>query len=187
MPTFIFGLPVHVLVVHAVVVLMPVAALGTVVIAARPATRPRWGWPVVILTAVATTAVPIATSSGDGLEHNLPRTPAMTTHTHLGDQLLPYAIAMLVFVTGLMLLQRYREQSATKYARHAGPGTMAIAPATEGRVRLGIAALAVLAGTFAVLSTVQVVRIGDTGARAAWGSTQYAPQPRHTSNPGGVG
>ena len=34
------GLPVHPLVVHAVVVLVPLAALGTIAIALRPAWRP---------------------------------------------------------------------------------------------------------------------------------------------------
>lgn len=179
MPTFITGLPVHVLVVHAVVVLVPLAAIGTLVIATRPATRPRWGWPVVILTAVATATVPIATSTGDGLEHNLPRTPAMATHTELGDQLLPFAAAMLVFAAALMFLERYRGRAAGEFTRGSGPGEVAARRALDGRARLGVVALAVLSGVFAVVTTVQVVRIGDTGARAAWGDTHYAPQPRH--------
>lgn len=177
MPTFITGLPVHVLVVHAVVVLVPLAAIGTLVIATRPATRPRWGWPVVILAALATATVPIATSTGDGLEHNLPRTPAMATHTELGDQLLPFAVAMFVFAAALMFLERYRGRAAGEFARGSGPGTTRRTPG--GRARLGAVALAVLSAVFAIVTTVQVVRIGDTGARAAWGDTHYAPQPRH--------
>ena len=37
------GLPVHALVVHAVVVLLPLALLGTIAIAVRPAWRARFG------------------------------------------------------------------------------------------------------------------------------------------------
>jgi len=36
-PLLVFGLPTHVLVVHAVVVLVPLAVLGAVVIAVWPA------------------------------------------------------------------------------------------------------------------------------------------------------
>jgi hypothetical protein len=63
---------------------------------------------------------------------------------------------------------------------------MAIALRAPRRVRVGVVALAVLAVVFAVASTVQVIRIGDTGARAAWGSTHYAPQLRHKSDPESV-
>ena len=59
------GLPVHPLVVHAVVVMLPLAVLGTVALALRPAWRLRYGWLLVGVTAVATVLVPVATSSGE--------------------------------------------------------------------------------------------------------------------------
>lgn len=45
------GLPVHPLVVHAVVVLLPAAVLGTIAVAVRPAWRRRYGTLVVGVTA----------------------------------------------------------------------------------------------------------------------------------------
>ena len=85
-PTFVSGLPVHPLVVHAVVVLLPMAVVGSVLVAVWPAIRARWAWPVVVLTAAAVVAIPLATSTGEGLEHNLPaprpsrRTPNSATN-----------------------------------------------------------------------------------------------------------
>ena len=87
-PTFVSGLPLHPLVVHVAVVLVPAAVLGALVVALWPAARRRWGWPVVALTALAAISVPLATSTGEGLEHNLPRSPAIATHAELGDQLI---------------------------------------------------------------------------------------------------
>jgi hypothetical protein len=188
LPTFMFGLPLHPLVVHAVVVLVPAAVIGSVLVAAWPRIRPRWGWPVVALTALATLAIPVATSTGEGLEHNLPRTAAMETHTQLGDELLVFVAPLLLFVAGLVLLDHLRRRTTdrdTATARHAGPGTMAAPRIRDGQARVGVVVLAVLVVVFAVVSAVQVVRIGDSGARAAWGGVQYAPQPRHLDRPAG--
>ena len=58
MPAFVFGLPSHVLVVHAVVVLVPLAVLGAVAVALWPAARRRCGWLGVGVTVVATACIP---------------------------------------------------------------------------------------------------------------------------------
>lgn len=50
------GLPAHPLVVHAVVVLFPLAILGTLLIAIRPRWRVRYGPLVVAATSVASVA-----------------------------------------------------------------------------------------------------------------------------------
>ncbi|SDE58675.1 DUF2231 domain-containing protein [Pseudonocardia oroxyli] len=168
MPTFLFGLPLHPLVVHAVVVLVPVAALGALAVALWPAARRRWGWAVVVVVALAAVSVPLATSTGEGLEHNLPRTAAIATHAELGDQLLVVVAPLLLVVVALVLVERSR--------RTEGPGS---APAVRGTVRrVAIIGLAVATVLLAGAAAVQVVRIGDSGARAAWGDVQYTPQPR---------
>lgn len=168
MPTFLFGLPLHPLVVHAVVVLVPAAVLGALVVALWPAARRRWGWPVLVVLALATVSIPLATSTGEGLEHDLPRTAALATHTELGDQLLIVVAPLLLVVLALVLLDRSR--------RADGPGSAA---ATRGTLRrVVVIGLAVVTVLLAGASAVQVVRIGDSGARAAWGDIQYTPQPR---------
>jgi hypothetical protein len=183
-PTFLTGLPLHPLVVHAVVVLVPAAVIGSMLVAVWPAARQRWGWPVVALTALAAISVPLATSTGEGLEHDLPRTPAIAAHAELGDQLLVFVGPLLVEVLGLVVLDHLRRRGNEKplaSARADGPGTMGQPRLHDSRARAAVMVLAVLTVVLAAVSAVQVVRIGDSGARAAWGEVQYAPQPR----PGG--
>ena len=58
------GIPLHPLVVHAVVVLLPLAVVGTIAIVLRPSWRVRYGPLVVLAAAVSTVLMPVATSSG---------------------------------------------------------------------------------------------------------------------------
>jgi hypothetical protein len=120
------------------------------------------------VTAAAAVSIPLATSSGEGLEHRLPRTALLETHAHLGDELLVFVAGMLVALVAVMVLN----QRGGTLARPEGPGTMT-APRLSGRIRLVAGVLAGLAVVFAVVSAVQVYRIGDSGARAAWSDKQY--------------
>jgi hypothetical protein len=137
------GLPVHPLVVHAVVVLLPLACLGTLAIALRPAWRRPYGPLVVASAALATVLVPVATSSGEQLEKHV-GDPGR--HAELGDQLIWFAIPLLVLSLALVVLDR-RPTVGTAVVRTVG----------------------VLAVVAAVAASVQVYRVGDSGARAAWG------------------
>ena len=143
------GLPIHPLVVHGVVVLLPLAVLGTVAIAVRPAWRVTYGLLVVACAAVATALLPVATSSGEALEEHV-GDPG--EHAQLGDQLLWFAIPLLVLAVAMVWLERRR--TAGKAA--IGPSVLPVA----------VAGLAVVA---ALATGVQVYRVGDSGARAAWG------------------
>jgi hypothetical protein len=49
--------------------------------------------------------------------------------------------------------------------------------AAPGWIRATGIVLSAAVVVFAVLSGVQVVRIGDSGARAAWGDATYVSQP----------
>ncbi|MCU1673378.1 MAG: hypothetical protein JWN77_1491 [Frankiales bacterium] len=157
MPTQINGLPAHVLLVHLVVVLVPVASLLLVAQAWSPVVR-RWaglGGPLLALAALV--VVPVTTSAGEWLEQRLPRQPLVQRHAQLGDQLLPYVIAVFVLSVVVHLLGR-RSAEARR--------TLVLPPAAGlARVQLLVAVLATVA---AVGSVVQVYRIGDSGARAVW-------------------
>lgn len=152
------GLPIHPLVVHAVVVLLPLACLGTLALAVRPAWRQRYGVLIVACAAVATALTPVATSSGESLERHV-GDPGK--HAALGDQLIWFALPMLVLVAGLVWLDRRRTSTAAtdgSAERTATAGSPAI-----------VRVVAVLALVAAVATSVQVYRVGDSGARAAWG------------------
>lgn len=143
------GLPIHPLVVHGVVVLLPLSILGTIAIALRPAWRLSYGYLVVACAAVATILVPISTSSGESFEK---RVGDPGVHAQLGDQLIWFAIPLLILVAAMVWLER--RKAADKPA--IGPSVLPAA----------VAGLAVIA---ALAAGVQVYRVGDSGARAAWG------------------
>ena len=171
MPTFLGNLPLHPLVVHAVVVFVPLAILGGLVVVLWPAARRRYGWLVVAVAAVATAAIPIATSTGEGLEHRLPRTAALETHTRLGDGLLIFVAGLLVALAAFV----YLHHRGAPRGRREGPGTTSAPGRLTGGLRVTATVLAGLVVVFAVISAVQVYRIGDSGAQAAWGDRQYLP------------
>ena len=63
----ITGLPIHPLVVHAVIVLLPLACLGAIAIAVKPDWSRRFGILVVACAFIATGAAFIAKQSGEKL------------------------------------------------------------------------------------------------------------------------
>jgi uncharacterized membrane protein len=149
------GIPVHPLVVHAVVVLLPLAIVGTILIAARPRWRRAYGPLVVFFAAAATALMPVATSSGEALEE---RVGDPGKHAQLGDQLIWFSLPLLVLVVALVAIDRY-------YTPRAGSRSRTLTTT--------VAALAVVA---ALVSGVQVYRVGDSGAKSVWGGQVAAKQ-----------
>jgi hypothetical protein len=153
MPTQINGLPAHVLLIHAVVMLVPAAAL---VLVAQAWSRPvrRWagvGGPLLCLGALV--LVPITTNAGEWLQDHLPKELAQSEpvrrHAELGDQLLPWVIAMFVLSATVWYLGRAGREAQEKLVL----------------VPIVVAVLATVAAGGAI---VQTVRIGDSGAQAVW-------------------
>src|SRR5690349_4695774 len=91
-----FGLPAHPLLVHVVVVLVPLAAIGVAVVAFWPAARRRIGWIVVGVALVGVVSAFLAKESGEALEDTVKETRAVEEHAEMGDSGL--VAAGLVFV-----------------------------------------------------------------------------------------
>jgi hypothetical protein len=138
----IFGLPIHALVVHAVVVLLPLSVAGALALAAVPRWRRPYGPLVLGVAAAATLLIPVATTSGEALEH---RVGDPARHAHLGEQLIWFAVPLVTLIAGVVWLDRRR-------------------PDSTGVSRV-VAALLVVT---AVAAGVQTFRVGDSGARAVW-------------------
>ena len=153
------GLPVHPLVVHAVVVLLPLACLGTLAIALRPAWRATYGVLVVGCAAVATVLIPVATSSGEALEGHV---GSAGEHAELGEQLIWFAIPLLALSCALVWMERRQRPAATTEPSPTSARAAIRKPSTATRAVAGLALVA------AVATSVQVYRVGDSGARAAW-------------------
>ena len=177
------GLPAHVLLVHAVVVLVPLTSLLLVLVAMWPAARRRWADLTVVLAVVTLVTVPLTTEAGEWLEHRLPHSELIETHAELGDTMLPWAIGLAVVAVGAAVRSRLIGR-----ARREGPGTTTAPPAPRATGALaGTAAtvvIAVLAVVVATGSVVTVYRIGDSGSTASW-TGKFSPTP--ISGPGSPG
>jgi hypothetical protein len=161
------GLPAHILLVHAVVVLVPITAVLVLLSATWPAARRRLGLITPGAALVTFLSIPLTTQAGEWLQRRVPDTAAVRTHASMGDSVVPFGFALLVLAAGGWWWARRQDHGLTAAAvRSNGPGTAA-APEVRrpGAVALAIAVLSVLVGAGAV---VQVVRIGDSGARASW-------------------
>ena len=153
------GLPAHVLLVHVVVVLIPLAALLTVLAAVWPAARRRLGIITPLAALAALVIVPITTNAGEWLEARLPSSPLISEHIGLGVQMIWFAIGL--FVASLLawgvptLIVRRTKQ----------------APAPWVGVVVAVVAV-VLAGA----AVFQVFRVGESGSRAVW-TGNFCPVP----------
>lgn len=84
------GLPAHPLFVHFPVVMIPLLALGWILLIAKPGLRSRYGWIWTAFTALIFVMVVFTAGSGEKLleaKYNGVTTPAMQEHEELGEQL----------------------------------------------------------------------------------------------------
>ena len=138
------GLPLHVLVVHVAVVLVPTAALAVLLVALWPAARRRLGPLPLALAVGALAVVPVTTSAGNWLRERVGDSAPVRRHAELGEGLLPWVIALAVVAAAVWWL-----------GSRLDTGLL--------RVVAGLLTLVVAAGT-----VVTVYRVGESGARSVW-------------------
>jgi lysylphosphatidylglycerol synthetase-like protein (DUF2156 family) len=149
--TTVSGLPAHVLLVHAIVVLAPLTALLEILCGIWPAARRRLVWLVLVLALVTAGLTPLTTEAGEWL-FDRERQPSeiLRTHAERGGWMIYFAIALVVVAIALALLH--------------------VAEGRSEKRRVGANVLvAILALAVGVSTLVTVYRIGDSGARAVWG------------------
>jgi uncharacterized membrane protein len=139
------GLPVHALVVHASVVLLPLTGLGAVLISLKPAWARRFGIIVVLVGLVALVSTVVAKESGETLAA---RVGLPEPHAELGDRLPLFAAVLFVLVTILWLIDR------------GIPGNR--------RRPVSVMGLAALVVVVSIITIWWTFRVGDSGARAVW-------------------
>ncbi|MYS22026.1 hypothetical protein GA0115240_137711 [Streptomyces sp. DvalAA-14] len=161
--THIDGLPAHVLFVHFVVVLVPLTALAAVVCAIQPRYARRLGLVLPLLGVVTLGLVPVTTHAGEWLESRVGDDPLVRKHTELGDGLLPWAIGLFLVTVAVWWLGRRSAQPEETAADRPSAGGARWTSPTVVRVTAVVLAVAVSAG-----AVVDVYRIGESGAKAAW-------------------
>ncbi len=155
------GLPAHILLNHFVVVLGPLTAVLAILCALWPAARRRLIWLVVVLAVGTLVLTPITANAGAWLSARIgastPAMPALSTHEQLGGTLI-YLVAALAGTVALLAGVHVRQSRgrAVTFVMQSAVGALVI-----------VAAVATL---------IQTYRVGDSGARAAWGTvTSSAP------------
>jgi uncharacterized membrane protein len=152
------GLPAHILLNHFVVVLGPLTAVLAILCVVWPAARRRLIWPVLLLAVATLVLTPLTTTSGVWLSTRVGApSPTLTNHEQLGSTLI-YIIAALAATVTVLAVLHVREARGVdmKLTLHAAVGLLVV-----------IAAVATL---------VQTYRVGDSGARAAWGNVTSSAQ-----------
>jgi len=138
------GLPLHALVVHATVVLVPLMCLLTVLVAVRPVLRVKYAWWTFAADVLLVGLVFVTMESGEDFETLLKagNDPLVQRHEDLGRQLIWFVIALAVTALIVALLKDRGGSAST-----------------------GATLVTTVA---AVLVLIWVVRIGHSGAEAAW-------------------
>jgi uncharacterized membrane protein len=140
----IAGLPLHPLLVHLAVVLLPVMAVVTPLVVARPAWRPALRW-VVIADFVTFVGVFVTAQAGESLQSRLSQAaghPVAHDHGEMGDMLVP--ISLLLFLVAL----------AAMFAMRRG-GFL-------------VPASIVVVALVGLLGVGMTVAVGHSGAQASW-------------------
>jgi uncharacterized membrane protein len=140
----IFGLPLHPLVVHSAVVLIPLVALAAIIMAVRPSFTVKFGKAVFLLAVVAQGAMFIAKSSGESFEERLGK--EVERHAELGE-IAPFTSLPLL----ALIFLKWRINSGLKVSRTVD--------------RLISIALVVAA----LVALVYIYLTGHSGADSVWG------------------
>ncbi|RAK38002.1 hypothetical protein B0I29_106271 [Actinoplanes lutulentus] len=150
------GLPVHILVLHAAVIFVPLLALGSIVYALVARWRAKIGWAVALLAVVAPISAVVSKLSGTELYNRLldngmsgPGKVILDDHMNYGTITMWLSIALGVVSLVLVVL--------TSRAGAALP-------------KLADIAFAVVIVVLAAVTGYYIFNTGDTGANAVWGT-----------------
>lgn len=145
-------LPLHPLVVHAVVVLLPLAVLALLLSQFWGSARRRLGLVTPVAALVVVILVPVTIAAGRSLADLVGPLP---THERYGVMLLPWSIGLLVVAVAQWVWFRWGAVRLKQGRR--------VRAATAGTALLGIAVIAVSVGSLIVLFLA-----GESGSQAVW-------------------
>lgn len=162
-----FGLPIHPLLVHLPVVLIPLAGILAVAFAIKPAWLDRFGWHLVVLSFVGAVGGVLAASSGEGLEtlQHEAETAARENHFELGETARNLGLLFFLVVLGVVgaryLAKRYGGSS----------GIWAFVSSKLGATLMSLALVLTAAA-----STYAISKAGHQGAKLVWTEEKKKPK-----------
>ena len=153
-----FGdLPLHVLVIHAAVVVLPVAALTGIAFAVVPKWRWLLRWPALLLGIAGLVVAFVAKQSGEAFVAAVPDLEQLVKqHEERGELLLWFSIAFAcIVILAVLSLGGPSPLASGRGAKPAGNRVLELA------VSAGVVVMALIV-------VWQTVRTGDSGAQAVW-------------------
>jgi len=152
----ISGLPLHILVIHAAVVFVPLLALGAIVYAVVPRWRARIGWAVIALALAAPVVTFVSKESGEKLYDRMIANGVsgkgkvmLDAHMGFGTRTFLFTLALGAVTLVLTAITRRKSGSASR--------------------SLGLL-FSVAAVALAAVSGYYVYKTGDSGAKVVWGT-----------------
>lgn len=168
----LFGLPAHPFLVHIPVVLLPLAVVGVVVMAIKPAWHARYRWAVLAICTVGTIGIVLAASAGEQLEGRIINVEGQAAaasweqHSQLGETSRNFALIFFVIVLAFVLVPWWQER------RRDRSGVQASTTSVDRWLRIGVTVVALLGS---VGSLVTIARAGHTGSKSVWSDYVQTP------------
>ena len=155
----LFGLPAHPLLVHIPVVMVPLAAVGAVVVVVSKKLRHSIGWLVALFAIVGGFGAAAAANAGEGLRDRVPRTANMHHHAQLGETARNFSLLFMLVVVGFVAIDWWLNRSTEGTAR---PSWL---------LKWGIPAAMVATVLTAGAAMWTIIDAGHSGAKATWSRT----------------
>ncbi len=169
----LFGLPAHPFLVHIPIVLLPLAAIGTVAIVARRKWYLAYRWVVLAIAVVGTGGAVLASSAGEELEGRIvaiegPQAASgWEHHAELGETARNIALVYVVLLAAYVIIPWLLERRRATPAR-GRVDARRLRAWRPGWLRPVLASLALIGG---VASMVTIVQAGHTGSKSVWEET----------------
>ena len=155
-----FGVPTHPLAVHAPVVLVPIAAVVSVLLAIRSDWRARVGWLMPAAVFVLVAMLFVAKESGESAKAADNIFGDIAEHEDLANA--TFVLAIVWFVLTLAVTIR---DWTTGRRQQVQPLSADAAVSSRDTIAL---VLAILAAVAAVITTIWLIRTGHAGAESRW-------------------
>jgi heme A synthase len=159
MDTF-FGIPAHPLFVHIPAVLIPLAAVGVVIMLVRPTWWERYKWATLAVAGAGMIGAILAAGSGEGLEEGVERSAdrsQLRTHVAAGETARTVSIVFFIILFAAVVVVPWwmkRRNAATGAPKWLRP----------------VVAIALVAGAGSASWT--VFNAGHSGAKSVWGDVK---------------
>ena len=154
------NIPLHPLVVHAPVVIIPIVMVGILITSFKMEWHKRFSIPLGLLTFIALVASYLAKESGEYLEEHVRETRLMEEHAEMGDAFFSISLIMAVLVAiwcayPFILNRVSLLKDKAKFAR------------------IALSAVTIL---FCVYATFAVYQVGHSGAKSVWDKSKVSEQ-----------